>query len=94
MVRVAYDFVSAAWQGDRGGNDAETAYRRYVERGLTEPPENPVRDAAHGWLPGSLDFVEMIRARVGLAGNQAGGRPLTALVDMCIECGSSKETPR
>ena len=38
---VAYDFVYAAWQGDVGGRDPENAYRRYVERGLTEPPENP-----------------------------------------------------
>jgi hypothetical protein len=28
---VAYDFVYAAWQGDVGGRDPETAYRRYVE---------------------------------------------------------------
>ena len=67
---VGYDFVYAAWQGDVGGRDPETAYRRYVERGLTEPPENPFRDATHGWLLGSLDFVEKIRARVGQAGNQ------------------------
>jgi putative transposase len=66
---VAYDFVYAAWQGDVGGRDPETAYRRYVERGLTAPPENPFRDAAVGWLLGSSDFVEYIRARVGQAGH-------------------------
>jgi hypothetical protein len=70
--RVAYDFVYAAWQGDVGGRDPETAYRRYVERGLTAPPENPFRDAAQGWLLGSLDFVEKIRARVGQAGRHDG----------------------
>jgi len=49
--------VYAAWQGDGGGRDPETAYRRYIERGLTAPPENPVRDATQGWLPGSSEFV-------------------------------------
>lgn len=67
---VAYDFVYTAWQGEIGGRDPETAYRRYVERGLSAPPENPFRDAAQGWLLGSLDFVEKIRARVRLAGKQ------------------------
>lgn len=62
---VAYDFVHAAWQAEWGGRDAETAYRRYVERGLTTPPENPFRDAIHGWLLGSLDFVNQVRTRVG-----------------------------
>jgi len=36
---------------------SETAYRRYLERGLTAPSENPVRDATQGWLPGSLKLV-------------------------------------
>jgi putative transposase len=66
---MAYDFVYAARQGDVGGRDAETAYRRYVERGLSEPPENPFRDAAHGWLLGSSKFVDKIRARVVQAGH-------------------------
>jgi putative transposase len=65
---VAYKFVYAAWQGDVGGRDPETAYRRYVERGLTEPLENPFRDATQGWLLGSSDFVEKIRVRVVQAG--------------------------
>jgi putative transposase len=69
---IAYDLVYAAWQGGIGGRDAETAYRRYVERGLTEPPENPFRDAAQGWLLGSLEFVEKIRAKAGLAGSHDG----------------------
>ena len=69
---IAYDLVYAAWQGGIGGRDAETAYRRYVERGLTEPPENPFRDAAQGWLLGSLEFVDKIRAKAGLAGSHDG----------------------
>jgi putative transposase len=69
---VAYDFVYAAWQGDVGGRDPENAYRRYVERGLTQPPENPFRDAIHGWLLGSLAFVDKIRARAGQAESHEG----------------------
>ena len=38
--------------GRNGRLDPETAYRRYVERGLTTPPENPFREAAQGWLLG------------------------------------------
>jgi hypothetical protein len=52
-----------------GSRDPETAYRRYVERGLRALPENPFRDATQGWLLGSLDFVDKIRARVGHAGH-------------------------
>ena len=66
---VAYGFVHAAWQGDVGGHDPEPAYRRYVERGLIEQPENPFRDATGGWLLGSSKFVAEIRARIGQAGN-------------------------
>ena len=79
---VAYDVVYAAWQGDVGGRDPENAYRRYVERGLTEPPENPFRDAIHGWLLGSLAFVDKIRAglarpsRTRACPQLAGFRPL------------------
>jgi putative transposase len=65
---VAYGFVYAAWQGDMGGHDPETAYRRYVERGLTDEPENPFRDATGGWLLGSSKFVDQIRARVRQTG--------------------------
>ena len=66
---VSYDFMYAAWQGGMGGSDPETAYRRYVERGLTTPPENPFREAAQGWLLGSTDFVDRIRAKVGQVGH-------------------------
>ena len=66
---VAYDFSYAAWLGDVGGRNPETAYRLYVERGLTAPPENPFRDAAQGWLLGSSDFVDKIRAGLGQAGH-------------------------
>ncbi len=79
---VAYGFVHAACQGDVGGHDPEAAYRRFVERGLTEQPENPFRDATHGWLLGSSNFVNEIRARIDQAGhhdNVPAARRLSAL---------------
>jgi REP element-mobilizing transposase RayT len=61
---VCYDAVYRAWQGEMGGPQAEVAYRRFVETGLTEPPENPLRKAVHGWLLGSAAFVQRIREQM------------------------------
>jgi hypothetical protein len=47
--------------------DPENAYRRYVERGLTEPPENPFRDAIHGRLLVRLAFFDKIRTSLDQA---------------------------
>ena len=58
---VAYDAVYRAWQGEMGGGQPEVAYRRYVEAGLAEPPENPLHKAVHGWLLGSAAFVQRMR---------------------------------
>ena len=44
---MAYDFIFAAWRGDLGGRDPETAYRRYVERGLAKPPCMNIVTADH-----------------------------------------------
>jgi chromosomal replication initiation ATPase DnaA len=59
---VAYDALFAAWRGEMGGSDPEVAYRRYVEAGLAEPNENPLRRAVHGWLLGSSEFVDRMRS--------------------------------
>ena len=61
---VAYDELLCAWQGEMGGSDAEAAYGRFVQQGLTEPPENPFRNATFGWLLGSQAFVDRIRERM------------------------------
>lgn len=61
---VSYDVLLSAWQGEMGGSDAQVAYRRFVEAGVVEPPENPLRDAAYGWLLGSQEFVERMRERL------------------------------
>ena len=61
---VAYEKLLSAWQGEMGGPDARSAYRRFVEAGVTEPPENPFRDAADGWLLGTQRFVDRMRDRM------------------------------
>jgi putative transposase len=61
---VCYDALYRAWEGEMGGQQAEVAYRRFVEAGLTEPPENPLRKAVHGWLLGSAAFVQRIREQL------------------------------
>lgn len=63
---VAYDVLLSAWQGEMGGSDPASAYRRFVEEGIQRPPENPFRDAAFGWLLGSEEFVERIREAMRL----------------------------
>jgi REP element-mobilizing transposase RayT len=59
---VAYDALYSAWSGEVGGNDPATAYRRFVEQGLMTAPANPFQSAAHGWLLGSVGFVERMRS--------------------------------
>ena len=61
---MAYDLLLAAWQGEMGGRDPAAAYRRFVEAGLKDPPVNPFRSAAHGWLLGSDQFVNTIRKQI------------------------------
>lgn len=70
---VRYDTLLAAWSGDWGGDDAAGAYRRYVEAGLSDPPASPFRETFGGWVLGSSDFVERLRA---LAGPGASDPPL------------------
>lgn len=65
-----------------GGTDAEAAYRRFVEAGLAEPPENPFRSASLGWLLGSQRFVDAIRKRMQRPHHEdevPAARPLTNL---------------
>lgn len=58
---VAYERLYSAWQGEMGGVNVESAYRRFVEAGLAEPPANPFQEAAHGWLLGSQQFIDRIK---------------------------------
>jgi REP element-mobilizing transposase RayT len=67
---IAYDVMYAAWRGEVGGSDPEAAYRRFVEAGLAEPPQNPLRPAVHGWLVGSEEFVDRMRSQVQLPRHQ------------------------
>ena len=61
---VAYDAVLRSWQGDFGGEeqDARAAYIGFVESAVGVSLESPFRDAFDGWILGSGDFVERIRA--------------------------------
>jgi len=59
-----FDILLEAWQGGSGGSNPAAAYRRYVEHGLKAPPENPFKQAAHGWLLGGNGFVDRIRTEM------------------------------
>jgi hypothetical protein len=61
---VSYEKVLSAYQGQAGGGNAARAYRRFVESGWQEPPENPFDRAEHGWILGSKQFVQRIRRLV------------------------------
>jgi len=61
---VRYDALLAAWRGEWGGTDAVTAYRNYVEAGLSDPPASPFRETFGGWVLGSREFLERLRSEV------------------------------
>jgi len=58
---LGYDSVYQAWQGEYGGKHPEAAYRRFVDTGVELPPDNPLLEAAEGWLLGSQAFVRRIK---------------------------------
>jgi len=63
---VAYDELLASWAGEFGGSGSEPArtYRRYVTAGVSQPPDSPWSEAYHGWILGSQNFVDRVRAIV------------------------------
>ncbi len=61
---VAYDRIWAAWQGERGGTDPVAGYRKFVLQGLNDRAENPLANAAHGWLLGGHEFVSRMRQQM------------------------------
>jgi len=65
---VAHETLLAAWRGELGGADPVTAYRRFVEAGLSQPPLSPFREAFGGWVLGSDRFVARLRALAGPLG--------------------------
>ncbi len=46
---VAYETLLAAMQGDFGGTDPASTYRRFVTAGLAEPIASPFSSAWQGW---------------------------------------------
>jgi REP element-mobilizing transposase RayT len=70
---VAHDALLAARQGDQGGRNARSAYIRFVEAGLADPPPPPFREAFGGWVLGSERFLARLRT---LAGPTASNSPI------------------
>jgi putative transposase len=62
---VGTEALLAAWRGDCGGNDPASAYRRFVEEGLADPPPAPFRAAFGGWVLGSEGFLAQLRRLAG-----------------------------
>jgi putative transposase len=62
---VAHDQLLGARQGARGGKDARTAYVRFVDAGIEDPPPPPFRQAVGGWILGSEEFVARLRKLAG-----------------------------
>ena len=60
---VAYDSTLETMQADYGVKDPARAYRRFVEAGVVDPPDNPFDAAWEGWLLGSKEFLDKIKAR-------------------------------
>jgi len=78
---VAHDTLLAACQGEYGG-DPVAAYVRFVNAGLTAPPESPFREAFGGWILGSERFLDQLRGSSGLLSSNPPlpeARQLTAL---------------
>jgi REP element-mobilizing transposase RayT len=61
---LCYEEVYQAWQGEMGGTHPESAYRKFVESGLSQPPVDPFAAATEGWLLGSQDFVDRVKRLV------------------------------
>ena len=55
----------SARRGARGGSDASSAYRHFVQAGLRNPPPSPLREAFGGWVLGSERFLERLRELAG-----------------------------
>jgi hypothetical protein len=62
---VAHDQLLSAWQGEWGGKDSRSAYVRFVEAALSDPPPPPFGEAINGWILGSDGFVARLRKLAG-----------------------------
>lgn len=61
---IAYDGTLEAIQAEYGGQDPARAYRRFVEAGIKDKPDNPFAVALEGWLLGSQEFLARIKAKL------------------------------
>ncbi len=68
---IDYDSLLDAGQGNVGGSDPSAAYRHYVESGMNRPSLSPFEHAIDGWILGSTQFAERVRALI----SPNNGRP-------------------
>ena len=61
---AAHEQLLAAWSGEFGRTDPEASYRRFVEAGISEPPQAPWTQARHNWILGSERFVDRLRIMI------------------------------
>jgi hypothetical protein len=61
---VAHEQLLAVWSGEFGRTDPEASYRRFVEAGISEPPQAPWTQARHNWILGSERFVDRLRIMI------------------------------
>jgi hypothetical protein len=61
---VDYETLLNAWQGGFGENNAVERYRHYVEQGLASGAPSPFDQAIDGWILGSEQFADRMRALV------------------------------
>ncbi len=64
---VAYDAVWDAWQGEFGGDDARSAYARFVEDGVRRAPQSPFAGSNGRRVLGGREFTDWIDALEGRA---------------------------
>jgi hypothetical protein len=60
LAWLAMDQLSSFWRAEYGGKDPELAYRRLVQRGVSEQIANPLEDALDDWIIGSKRLLKKI----------------------------------
>ena len=67
---VAYEELLQNWQGEFGGTDVVAAYRQFVEFELEGRVPSPFAHAIDGWILGSAEFAQKIRALISPASHE------------------------
>jgi putative transposase len=72
---VSYDVLYGAWIAEYGVKDPIAAYKKYVEKGVTKTPENPLDESRHGWIVGSEKFAKRMLALSVAGANKKTAKP-------------------